>query len=107
MLKNIQVNISFKIINEEKKQIDFFSSLDITDEAKKKEKSKYNDYTLCKTIKELIEKFPIFTSYISRRVNETEFDGIFSNNFKVLKNKIKKYIPFYFNIKKERFRNNK
>ena len=101
-VEEYQVNISFKIINEEKKQIDFFSSLDITDEAKKKEKSKYNDYTLCKTIKELIEKFPILTSYISRRVNETEFDGIFSNNFKVLKNKIKKYIPFYFNIKKEK-----
>ncbi len=95
------INISFKIINEEKKQIDFYSTLDNSEEPKKKDKLKYNDYILCKTIKELIEKFPSFTSYISTRVNETEFDKTFSDNFIILKNKIKNHIQKYFNSKQD------
>ena len=99
--KLLKTAISFKIINEEKKQIDFYSTLDNSEEPKKKDKLKYNDYILCKTIKELIEKFPSFTSYISTRVNETEFDKTFSDNFIILKNKIKNHIQKYFNSKQD------
>ena len=96
-IEEYPVNISFKIIDEETNKIDFYCSLDNYEEQKKKDKSKNNEYIFCKTIKELIDKFPNFADYISTRVNEVEFDNIFSDNFIILKNKIKKYSSKYFN----------
>ena len=88
------VNILFKIDNEKKNKIIFYDE----DENKRKEKIKKSEFTKCKTLKELINEFPSFISYID---NSAEFDKTFTENFIKLNKKIKNDISKYFNLNKK------
>ena len=93
-VESFPVKISFKIENE-KNRIIYYCPLD-NEETKKKEKIKLIDFKQCEKIKDLIENFPSFISYIKSRNNIIEFDKDFPENFINLSNIIQKYIPREF-----------
>ena len=101
-VENYQINISFKINNEVKNKIEYLEDNEKKKEKQKNKVQKQNEVESCGTIKELIEKFPNFITYISSRNNESEYDKQFSENFTYLNKKIKGYIPYYFKNNKKK-----
>ena len=91
-VEEYQVDILFKLDNEEKNKILYY---DEENDNKRKEKFKKNEFIKCKTLKELITNFPSFDLNLD---NSTEFDKTFCDNFIRLNKKIKNNISEYFEI---------